>query len=105
MVKMLPTVTKIWEDVRKPRFERVREYCRDFRTVRPSKPKGGEGDELRHPENSSSAQDLKDKKSGIDADFASEEFRKWLFDHDVLEGLDKLWQQRAGFKAQGSVVN
>lgn len=82
-VNSLPTVTKIWEAVRKPRFERIREYCRDFQTIRQSEPEGEE------------SEGLGDEKPGIDADFASDNFRKWLFDHDVLEGLDELWQQKS----------
>ena len=30
----------------------------------------------------------------MDAEFTSDEFSKWLLDHDVLEGLDAVWQEK-----------
>ena len=104
---ILPLITKTWQDVRKARFDRVKQYCEAFRTSLQARPReneksnkdkmGDTGDlESTGELNSLSEKHGNEKgnRSGMDTDFTSDEFSKWLLDRDVLEGLDAMWQEK-----------
>lgn len=103
---ILSLLTKTWQDVRKPRFDRVKQFCEAFRTSLQAKPRDEENSNKDKNEEASGPASIGEPKtnperlgnenrikSGMDADFTSDEFGKWLLDHDVLEGLDAVWKK------------
>lgn len=76
----VPDIAKIWEEIRKPRVEKIKEYAK-WNTmmfagnVQAPKLKGGAKSEEK---------DLTNVKPNMNANFHSSAFVKWTLDHDAI---------------------
>lgn len=82
--KSLPGVTKIWQDIRKPRAERIKEYARwNTRLFT------GEINTPRHDGPTGNVKNLRDVEPGMYSSFNSARFVKWALDHDAVADARK----------------
>ena len=80
-IDKVPTITATWQEIRKPRVERIKDYAKENTAVYFGEPIP---DRHRHQGDGSGVRSLKNIKPNMNAKFTSPSFVKWCYDYDAV---------------------